>query len=340
MSQRHLFISYSHTDWDYVAALAERLEAAGIEVWCDRQLKGGFSWSQQLEDRIRQAHAVLVVLTPASSASEHVRDEIHFAKESAHVPMIVPLLRRECNVPLPLTSKQWLDARGQRGLSAELIAEIKTLYEEPAAWSGLSPHDMPWRRRAWPAWAGALGALILCVLIAVLMWMMRTPQLPTVVLMDSAIPRQVYDDQTRAAGGTNADDITNVLKDLPIRLIKETTSLQWSREEQVRQVNPQLIVMHLSCFYSETNIDDSDRKFWSFIEYMCDTDVKFIVYSRGLPDDPDPHTLQRWNVFVERIESESKDRMKLMVVGRATPTFRHPVTARKLKSEVKATLRL
>src|SRR5262245_26611311 len=43
---------------------------------------------------------------------------------------------------------------------------------------------------------------------------------PTVVMMDSTLPDVVYDENTRAQGGTNADDITAVLSDQPLTLIK------------------------------------------------------------------------------------------------------------------------
>ncbi|HUG92237.1 MAG TPA: toll/interleukin-1 receptor domain-containing protein [Planctomycetaceae bacterium] len=333
----HVFISYSHVDHGYVTSLAERLTAAGVPVSYDHQLEPGQGWSAQLEAGIRDARLMLVVLTTASSESVYVRREIHFADDK--VSRIVPLLRETCTLPLPLADKQWLEGRGARGLSGELISEVAALFRDPRAAIGRSPHELPRqpRRRVRSLLAGA--AVVMLGLLIIAGWLSgRRP--PLVVLMDSAIPRQVYDDRTRASGGTNADDINDLLKDLPIRLVKETTSLEWRREEQVRQLRPDLIVMHLSCFYSETNIEDSDRKFWSFIESMQGTGTRFIVYSRGLPERPDALTLRRWNDFLHGITSRDEPRITLIEVGREAPSFRSPATGRRLKGAVKAALNL
>ena len=65
--------------------------------------------------------------------------------------------------------------------------------------------------------------------------------------MDSPLPGRVYDPRTAAEGGTNADDVTDVLQDLPVAIRKENTSAAWHREEQVVGENPDLIISHLSC---------------------------------------------------------------------------------------------
>ena len=46
---------------------------------------------------------------------------------------------------------------------------------------------------------------------------------PVVVLMDS--PGRVYDAATAAAGGTNADDVSDALRELPVVVYKENTEL-------------------------------------------------------------------------------------------------------------------
>lgn len=74
---------------------------------------------------------------------------------------------------------------------------------------------------------------------------------PVIVLMDSPLPGRVYDPRTVAAGGTNADDLTDALRDLPVVIEKENTSPMWHREAQVLQQNPDLIVSHLSCLFDQ-----------------------------------------------------------------------------------------
>ena len=103
-------------------------------------------------------------------------------------------------------------------------------------------------------WAAAL--LIVFVPLAFLWRSARdsapppNPQ-PVIVLLDSPLPGRVYDPRTAAAGGTNADDVTDLLRGLPVAIRKENTSAVWHREEQVVLENPDLIVSHLSCFMDE-----------------------------------------------------------------------------------------
>jgi len=50
-------------------------------------------------------------------------------------------------------------------------------------------------------------------------------------------------------GGTNADDLSDLLNDLPATLVKENTSWTWHREEEIVRQNPTLVVVHRSRFY-------------------------------------------------------------------------------------------
>jgi len=98
--------------------------------------------------------------------------------------------------------------------------------------------------------------------------------------MDSTLPAVVYDRETRKAGGTNADDITRIVSDLPITTLKETTSLMWQRDEQVLRLNPDVIVMHFSAFYDETSPDHGDHRLENFLTYMSASKANFLIYSR------------------------------------------------------------
>jgi hypothetical protein len=69
--------------------------------------------------------------------------------------------------------------------------------------------------------------------------------------MDSPLPGRAYDARTGASGGTNADDITDALRDMPVVIEKENTSATWHREDQVLRANPDLIVSHPSALVDE-----------------------------------------------------------------------------------------
>ena len=112
--------------------------------------------------------------------------------------------------------------------------------------------------------------------------------------MDSPLPGRVYDARTLAAGGTNADDVSDALRDLEVVTYKENTSPMWHREEQVRGENPDLIISHLSSLYdvrmakadeeTAANLfDAAETRLTLFFGYLSVTNprARFLVYSRG-----------------------------------------------------------
>ena len=161
-----------------------------------------------------------------------------------------------------------------------------------------------------------------------------------VVLMDSTLPEVVYDPQTQSNGGTNADDISDALDDLPIQIVKETTSLIWDRDEQVLQLDPDLIIIHLSAFYDQTNPQDSGRKLESFLRFVAISRAHFIMYSRAPTLESEIGQTQ----WVQQIESQIpqlQSRVQLLYVPAGpAATFRDTNTARRLKMLVKTTLKL
>ncbi len=72
--------------------------------------------------------------------------------------------------------------------------------------------------------------------------------IPLVIMMDSPHPDRVYDEETLAANGTNADVISDILLDLPIRRQRESIGPDWHRDEEILQFDPDLIVIHYSGF--------------------------------------------------------------------------------------------
>ncbi len=112
--------------------------------------------------------------------------------------------------------------------------------------------------------------------------------------MDSPLPGRVYDPRTEAAGGTNADDLTDALRTLPVVIQKETTSPLWHREDQVVRQNPDLVVSHLSCLYDSRvgeglkAVEDHEfslaqSRLVLYFGYVAEANprTRFLVYSRG-----------------------------------------------------------
>ncbi len=178
------------------------------------------------------------------------------------------------------------------------------------------------------------------------LWLNHAAATPVVVLMDSPLPDRVYDPETRKNGGTNADDITDILRDLPIVLEKENTSPLWHREDQVLRESPALIVIHRSCFADaavgfdpqSTATQVADSKIESFLGYISlgNPDTKFLVYTRRA----DGHTA--WAEDLGKRFPKLGGRLFTMTVsgGPEHATFRDPGTATALRQKVLSILGL
>jgi len=169
---------------------------------------------------------------------------------------------------------------------------------------------------------------------------------PLVVLMDSPLPDRVYDPETRKKGGTNADDITDILRDLPILIEKENTSSLWHREDQVLQLKPSLIVVHRSCFFSANAGFDpeseaaqlGDSKLGGFLGYasLASPTTKFLVYTRRK---------EAQDVWLQQLQArfpQLHDRVAVLTIsgGPDGATFRDPATGQALRQQVKQILGL
>ena len=171
---------------------------------------------------------------------------------------------------------------------------------------------------------------------------------PVVVLMDSPLPDRVYDSRTRAAGGTNADDLTDVLRALPVELHKETTSSLWHREDQVLSQDPSMIVTHLSAFVDSLKLpegptlDELRRVGWErlrlFLAYVGGQRpyTRFLIYTRGFAEEAERRA---WVSEVEQRFPHLEGRVVMVhVPGDDAATFRDPATAAMIKREVEALL--
>jgi serine/threonine protein kinase len=207
-----------------------------------------------------------------------------------------------------------------------------------------------------------LGWAIVAVVVGLSAWALgRSSQAPVpaanprpvVVLMDSPLEGRVYDPRTRAAGGTNADDVSDALRDLAIVISKENTSPIWHREEQVIQQNPDLVVSHLSCLYDQRFasydtplgqhlFDNAQQRLLGFFGYVASNNprTKFLIYSRGRPW-PTADAEASWRNDVLARFPKLKNRLFTLVVpGRSGATFRDPRTAQLIRTRVSTILGL
>jgi hypothetical protein len=106
--QRSAFFSYSRINKDFATKLAKGLRSAGYPLWFDLfDIPPGARWDDEVEKALHECSIFMIILTPASIASENVKDEIGFAID--HGKRILPILLEPCEVPLRLRRFQYVD---------------------------------------------------------------------------------------------------------------------------------------------------------------------------------------------------------------------------------------
>jgi len=162
---------------------------------------------------------------------------------------------------------------------------------------------------------------------------------PLVLMMDSHHERRVYDEETIAAGGTNADVVSDILLDLPIKRQKEAVGVGWHRDEDMLNFRPNLIIIHYSAF-RQWDGEGPRQRLLLLLEFFAESDTKFLIYSRRDADvlryaveelilDLD----QQHQGFAERVHTFALEESGVF-------TFRDPAVAARLKLRVKAILEL
>jgi hypothetical protein len=123
-----IFISYARKDG---TALAQRLQpdltTQGFDVWFDaHRIRGGATWTNEIETALDEAHVVLALLTSGSYASEICRAEQLRALRKGKC--VIPLLaERGADIPLHLEAKNYRDFTGATGYEdrfQELLQDI------------------------------------------------------------------------------------------------------------------------------------------------------------------------------------------------------------------------
>jgi len=106
--QRYAFISYSSINQEFATKFVKGLRAGGHPVWFDLlDMPAGSRRDDEVEKALRECSVFVIILTPASMASENVKDEIGYAID--HGKRILPVLLEECDVPLSLRRFQYVD---------------------------------------------------------------------------------------------------------------------------------------------------------------------------------------------------------------------------------------
>ena len=90
-TEPYLFVSYAHLDKELVYPIIDELNKQGVRIWYDEGIPAASDWIAEIADTIINSTCFLVFLTPRALKSEHVRDEIHLAKDEQKKMFIIYL---------------------------------------------------------------------------------------------------------------------------------------------------------------------------------------------------------------------------------------------------------
>jgi hypothetical protein len=179
-SPSQAFFSYSRQDSEFALQLAKDLRAGGAAVWMDQlEIPPGRQWDTAIEEAVDNSSILLLVLSPDSIRSEHVMNEVAYAIEEKK--RVIPVMYRECKLPLRLRRTQYVDIRPNyaKGLKAILAMlprkSTNDLSMEPVTPARVDT-SVPRRRKRWTS--RAIFAVILIILggIFFVMAVTHTPE--------------------------------------------------------------------------------------------------------------------------------------------------------------------
>ena len=130
--QVSVFISYSSKDNEFAKKLAIGLQNANVSVWIDEgEIKVGESLIEKISNSIDEVDYLVVILSPASVASEWVKREVVFAftqEIEGGKLKVLPLLYQKCDIPSFLRDKRYIDFTGVKRYEDSFAELLRGLY--------------------------------------------------------------------------------------------------------------------------------------------------------------------------------------------------------------------
>lgn len=100
---KNVFISYRHTDQEYLDELKVHLQplvrSQRLDVWSDDRIKAGAQWKQEIESALHKAHVAVLLVSPDFLASAFIVDNelpVLLKKAKEKGVTILPLILRPC----------------------------------------------------------------------------------------------------------------------------------------------------------------------------------------------------------------------------------------------------
>lgn len=146
-----LYKRNAQPDENVLLFVEERLRAEGFAVAVDRHARIGVDWAREAEKRIRDADAVVAIVSPRSLQSEMLEYELEIVHDQAQrtgKPMLLPiqigLSGTEIEGPIaaiiaPLNQFHWQGPEDNHRLAAEVLSAIREPLKAHAAEVRLEP---------------------------------------------------------------------------------------------------------------------------------------------------------------------------------------------------------
>ena len=112
MSGTDIFLSYARADRGTARTFAQCLAEEGFSVWWDASLHSGETFDEVIEQRLRDAKAVVVLWSPRSVASRWVRAEATLADRRNK---LVPAIIEACDRPIVFELTHTAELAGWQG---------------------------------------------------------------------------------------------------------------------------------------------------------------------------------------------------------------------------------
>lgn len=131
-----VYISYAHSDRQWARQLWEQLGALGIESWLDTAVVfPGENWASAVGSALESSDALLVLVSPASAASEFVSREVQYALGSERFEnRVIPVILEPTDQMASILGR-FKSVSGSPAVTARKVAEIlsSTSPKSPAA---------------------------------------------------------------------------------------------------------------------------------------------------------------------------------------------------------------
>ena len=171
-SAPYCFISYCRQEVTFADSFSRELEKRGIHTWVDfRNLVPGHEWQSQLDDAVKNAAAILLVVSKASMSSLPVKDE--WIKSLAAGKRIILIIFEPCKLDPSLIGLEWVDfTKNFNKALDQLIACLadssrKGTSLPPQKWKRLPGAAIKFMLLSYPLAGMSLAGGILSILIAI-----------------------------------------------------------------------------------------------------------------------------------------------------------------------------